>query len=133
MANRSYPSIELQLIMNQQLIESLVETIRTLSPAEQEVLRDKLDYVPASESSLLDKIHRSLPIDVRQRYDLLRAKLLAETLTSEERQELLNLTDTIEQFDADRLGHLLTLAQIRQVTLPVLLDQLQLSTPAVYV
>ena len=119
--------------MNQQLIESLVETIRTLSPAEQEVLRDKLDYVPASESSLLDKIHRSLPTDIQQRYDNLRAKLQAETLTIEEHQELLNLTDTIEQFDADRLGHLLTLAQIRQVALPVVLDQLQISTPAVYV
>lgn len=119
--------------MNQQLIESLVETIRTLSLAEQEVLRDKLDYVPASESSLLDKIHRSLSTDIQQRYDDLRTKLQAETLTIEEHQELLNLTDTIEQFDADRLGHLLTLAQMRQVALPILLDQLQISTPAVYV
>jgi hypothetical protein len=68
--------------MNTQLIESLVETIRALTPAEH--------------------------------------------------QELLNLTDAIEQFDADRLQHLLELAQLRQISLPELLDRLNISTPPVY-
>jgi hypothetical protein len=45
-----------------------------------------------------------------------------------EYQELLDLTDTVEQFDANRLQHLLALAQLRQVPLPELLQQLNIST-----
>jgi hypothetical protein len=119
--------------MNTQLIESLVETIRALSPAEQTILWQKLEHSPATESSLLSKIGQTLPISIQQRYSDLRTKLQAETLTPAEHQELLNLTDTIEQFDAERLQHLLALAQLRQVSLPGLMDQLNISAPAVYV
>jgi hypothetical protein len=119
--------------MNTQLIESLVETIRALSPAEQTILWQKLDHFPATESSLLQKIGKTLPTAIQQRYNDLRVKLQAETLTLAEHQELLNLTDTIEQFDAERLQHLLALAQLRQVSLSELMDQLNISAPAVYV
>jgi hypothetical protein len=119
--------------MNTQLIESLVATIRALSPAEQTILWQKLDHSPATESNLLQKIGQTLPTTIQQRYNDLRAKLQAETLTSAEHQELLNLTDTIEQFDAERLQYLLALAQLRQISLPELMDQLNISAPAVYV
>jgi predicted alpha/beta-fold hydrolase len=109
--------------MNTQLIESLVETIRVLSPAEQTILWQKLDHSPTTENILLQKIAQTLPTAIQQRYNDLRAKLQAETLTPAEHQELLNLTDTIEQFDADRLQHLLELAQLRQISLPELLDR----------
>jgi hypothetical protein len=126
--------------MNTQLIESLVETIRALSPAEQTILWQKLDHSPTTENILLQKIAQTLPAAIQQRYNDLRAKLQAETLTTAEHQELLNLTDTIEQFDADRLQHLLELAQLRQISLPELLDalgetlrdRLNISTPVVY-
>jgi predicted alpha/beta-fold hydrolase len=126
--------------MNTQLIESLVETIRALSPAEQTILWQKLDRAPTTENILLQKIAQTLPTTIQQRYNDLRAKLQAETLTPTEHQELLNLTDTIEQFDADRLQHLLELAQLRQISLPELLDslgetlrdQLNISIPKVY-
>ncbi len=126
--------------MNTQLIESLVETIRTLSPAEQTILWQKLDHSPTTENILLQKIAQTLPTAIQQRYNDLHAKLQAETLTTAEHQELLNLTDTIKQFDADRLQHLLELAQLRQISLPKLLDslgetlrdRLNISTPAVY-
>jgi hypothetical protein len=126
--------------MNTQLIESLVETIRVLSPAEQTILWQKLDHSPTTENILLQKIAQTLPTAIQQRYNDLRAKLQAETLTTAEHQELLNLTDTIEQFDANRLQHLLELAQLRQISLPELLDslgetlrdRLNISTPAVY-
>ena len=120
--------------MNIQLIESLVETIHTLSPDEQTMLWQKIDRVPATEKILLQKIDRTLPAVIQQRYNDLRAKLQAETLTSIERQELLDLTDTVEQFDADRLQNLLAIAQLRQVSLPQLLQQLNISfPPAVHV
>jgi hypothetical protein len=109
--------------MNTQLIESLVETIRALSPAEQTILWQKLDHSPTTENILLQKIAQTLPTAIQQRYNDLRAKLQAETLTTAEHQELLNLTDTIEQFDADRLQHLLELAQLRQISLPELLNR----------
>jgi predicted alpha/beta-fold hydrolase len=109
--------------MNTQLIESLVETIRVFSPAEQTILWQKLDHSPTTENILLQKIAQTLPTAIQQRYNDLRAKLQAETLTPAEHQELLNLTDTIEQFDADRLQHLLELAQLRQISLPELLDR----------
>jgi hypothetical protein len=119
--------------MNIQLIESLVETIHTLSQEEQTILWQKLDYAPTTESILLQKIALTLSPIIQQRYNDLRVKLQDETLTPAEHQELLDLTDTVEQFDADRLQHLLALAQLRQVSLPELLQQLNISTPAVYV
>jgi hypothetical protein len=119
--------------MNTQLIESLVETIRALSPAEQTILWQKLDHSSATEGNLLQKIGQTLPPAIQQRYNDLRAKLQAETLTPAEHQELLNLTDIMEQFDAERLQHLLALAQLRQVSLPELMEQLNISAPAVYV
>jgi hypothetical protein len=42
--------------MNIQLIESLAETIYTLSQEEQTILWQKLDYAPTTESTLLQKI-----------------------------------------------------------------------------
>jgi 7-keto-8-aminopelargonate synthetase-like enzyme len=119
--------------MNIQLIESLVKTIHTLSQEEQTILWQKLDHTPSIESILLQRIDRTLPPIIQQRYDDLRAKLQAETLTHKEHRELLDLTDTVEQFDADRLQQLLALAQLRQISLPELLKQLNISTPAVYV
>jgi hypothetical protein len=107
--------------MNIQLIESLVETIHALSDEEQTVLWQKLDYSPITKSILLQKIDRTLPPIIQQRYNELRSNLQAETLTPIEHQELLNLTDTVEQFDVERLQHLLALAQLRQVSLPELL------------
>jgi hypothetical protein len=105
---------------------------KQFAPAEQTILWQKLDHSPTTETILLQKIAQTLPTSIQQRYNDLRAKLQAETLTIAEHQELLNLTDTIEQFDADRaafapqnrLQHLLELSQLRQISLPELLDSL---------
>jgi hypothetical protein len=119
--------------MNIQLIESLVETIHALSDEEQTILWQKLDHPPITESILLQKIDRTISSIIQQRYNELRSKLQSETITPTEHQEFLDLNDTIEQFDAERLQHLLTLAQLRQISLPELLQRLNISTPAVYV
>jgi hypothetical protein len=117
--------------MNTQLVESLAEKIRTLSTAEKNALWQKIDYTPTTENILLQKIAATLPTTVQQRYNELRAKLQAETLSPTEHQELLDLIDVVEQFDADRLQHLVALAQLRQIPLPELLSQLKISPPAV--
>ncbi len=118
--------------MNTQLVESLAETIRTLSTAEKTALWQKLDQTPTTENTLLQKIAETLPTAIQQRYNELRAKLQAETLTPVEHQELLDLIAIVEQFDVDRLQHLIALAQLRQVPLPELLTQLKIFPPAVY-
>lgn len=120
--------------MNIQLVESIVQVIQTLSPEEQALVRQKLAIArpPASEAELEAQIRHPLPPDIQQRYSELREKLQAETLAAEEHQELLTLTDVVEQADADRLQRLITLAQMRQVSLPDLMTQLGLQPPPVY-
>jgi hypothetical protein len=118
--------------MNTQLVESLAETIRTLSIAEKNALWQKIDNDFTTENALLQKIAETLPTAIQQRYNELRARLQAETLTPAEHQELLDLIAVVEQFDVDRLQHLVALAQLRQITLPELLIQLKISPPAVY-
>jgi iron-sulfur cluster repair protein YtfE (RIC family) len=102
--------------MNIQLIESIAETILALSPAEQSALWSRLEHAPAyqspstsePETALLQKINQRFPDPLQERYTELREKLRSETITSEEHQELCQLIDATEQFDADRLQHLIS-------------------------
>ena len=70
-----------------------------------------------------------MPQNVRQRYDVLSAKRRAETLTSEEHQELLTLIDRVEQADAERARALTDLAQLRKISVPALMAALGISPP----
>ncbi|NEQ25829.1 MAG: STAS/SEC14 domain-containing protein [Microcoleus sp. SIO2G3] len=120
--------------MNIPLVESIVQVISTLSPEEQALVRQKLAIVslPPSEAELISQIRQALLPDIEERYRELREKLQAEMLSVAEHQELLALTDTIEQADANRLQRLITLAQMRQVSLPDLMDQLGLQQQPVF-
>lgn len=92
----------------------------------------KVPSLPQSEAELLQQINQGLPKDTQHRYEELRAKLRAETITPAEHQELLTLVDIVEQADADRLQHLIKLSQLRQVPLPDLMHQLGIHPPAVH-
>ncbi len=92
----------------------------------------KVPSLPQPEAELLQQINHGLPEATQHRYNELRAKLNAATITPEEHQELLALVDTIEQADADRLQHLIELSQLRQVSLPNLMHQLGIHPPAVH-
>jgi hypothetical protein len=48
----------------------------------------------------------------------------------EEHQELLHLIDQIELADAERMQHMITLAQVRQISVDVLMHQLGIHPPA---
>ena len=82
--------------------------------------------LPQEEAELLQKINQGVPIEVRSRYDELHEKMLDETLTPDEQLEFINLSDQIEFADAERLKHLILLAQLRNVTVDALMDQLEL-------
>jgi hypothetical protein len=68
------------------------------------------------EARLLQLISKRLPPETQQRYDELTEKRRAETMTSEEHQELLGVNDDIERADAERTGALIELAQLRGVS-----------------
>lgn len=82
--------------------------------------------LPQVETELLQKINQDVPLEVRSRYDELHEKMLDETLTPDEQQELIELSDQIKFADAERLCHLLRLAELRKVTVDTLMDQLEL-------
>jgi hypothetical protein len=89
----------------------------------------KAPRLSKQETSLLQKINRGLPDIVQRRYTDLQAKLQAETISTDEQQELLRLIDEAELADAARLQALLELAQLRQVSLDEVMNQLGIRPP----
>jgi hypothetical protein len=86
--------------------------------------------VPQEESALLLRINTPFPEDVQRRFDELIGKRDAETLDTEEYEELLRVTQQVEAFNVARLEALAKLAALRGVTLPELMRQLELRPPA---
>ena len=81
------------------------------------------------ESQLLQKINQGISPETWQRYHELIEKRRQETLTPEELEQLIQLSDQLEQLNAKRMGSLVKLAQIRQIPLRSLMKQLGI-TPA---
>lgn len=88
------------------------------------VARRKAPSLPKREAELLQQINQGLTQADRQRYTTLNQKLLDETVTPAERQELRLLIEQIERFDVERLAHLIELAQLRGISLDALMTQL---------
>lgn len=88
--------------------------------------RRRAPSLPKAETELLQKINQGLPADERQRYEQLYDKSHEETITPEEHTELLQLIDRIELADAERMQHLIELAQLRGVEVDTLMGQLGL-------
>ncbi len=55
------------------------------------------------EIALLEKINQKLPLEAQARYDELIGKRRAETLTADEYDELLRLTEYVENQQAERV------------------------------
>jgi hypothetical protein len=81
------------------------------------------------EAGLLEKISQGLSLEAQQRYDELTTKRRAATLTPEEHQELLTMIDLIERADAERAQALTDLAQLRNVSMTALMDELGIRPP----
>lgn len=82
--------------------------------------------LPPSEAGLLQKINQGVPALLRQRFRELHTKLVEGTLTEQERQEYLSLTDQIEMADAKRIPYLARLAALRNVSIDELLTHLDI-------
>lgn len=85
--------------------------------------------LPWREAELLQLINQGLPLGLWQRYEVLLAKRDHENLTDVEDEELLQLTDRIEELDAQRLEWLVELARLRGKSLTTVMADLGLKTP----
>ncbi|MFS8116972.1 MAG: STAS/SEC14 domain-containing protein [Microcoleus sp.] len=82
--------------------------------------------LPTQESELLIKINQGLPEELQHLYQALIDKRDRETLTKSEYQQLLESTEQVEKYQAQRLEYLTQLAQIRQISLTKLITQMGL-------
>lgn len=81
------------------------------------------------ETALLLEINAGISAATQRRFDELVAKRQAESISGEERAELIHLTEQIEQHDARRLAALGELAQAWKMTLTALMDILGIPPP----
>lgn len=93
--------------------------------------RRRTPILSARETELLEEIYREKRPGFQTRFDELTAKRREFTLTPEEYTELLELSDESERFTLRRLQALVELAQLRRLTLPVLMKRLGLTAPPV--
>jgi len=121
--------------------EEILKAVQQLSVPELEQLIQEIITVKAQrqhpslskyETELLGKINQDIAGDIQQRYQVLISKRRNETLTEDEYQELLHLTEQVESHQAHRLEYLAQLAQLRQTSLTNLMTQLGIQ-PAINV
>ena len=119
--------------------DELLKAIRQLSLPELEQFvsqvialqaQRKAPSLPHAEAELLIKINQGVAFEIQKRYDELIAKRRAETLTPDEHDELLRLTDQIEQLEAHRVECLSKLAHLRRTSLTELMQNLGIRPPA---
>lgn len=110
--------------LNQPELDGLVFQIIALRA------RRQAPGLPQDEARLLLKINQGLSPEVQKRYDELIAKRRAESLTTDEYDELLRLTNQIENLEARRMEYLAELARLRQTSLTKLMENLGIRPPA---
>jgi len=87
-------------------------------------------HLSQPETRLLLQINQGIPAPVQRQFDELVVKRQDETITPEEMQELIQITDQIEQLDAQRLAALVELANLRGTTLDALMATLGIAPSA---
>lgn len=92
--------------------------------------RERTSVLSEREAELLDQIYQRLPDDTQQRLNELIKKRQAYTITPDELQELIELTDQAEAFDVARLELMSELAHLRNVPLEQMIRQLGLKRVA---
>lgn len=117
-------------------IDNLLQGVQELDSDTLEQFADKVlllraerraQSLPIDEVSLLKQINAQLPKTIQTRFAELKLKRQAEELTIAEHKELLKIVDQIEQRDLERLQALTALAQLRNVTVRTLMQQLGLN------
>ena len=81
------------------------------------------------EAQLHQKIIETVPASVVRRYKQLRAKSEQKQVSEKEHEEMLLLTDFLEEKNAERVLLMADLAKIQQVTLPELAKKTPFTRP----
>jgi hypothetical protein len=81
------------------------------------------------EPALIAHINQGLPEELRERLSSLKAKREDETITDAEYEDLTSLTLQVEELHAERMAAMVKLARLRGVSLPALMDQLNIHFP----
>lgn len=115
-------SVRDRLILIGELIRSLFLSWSSVPNA----TKKRSVILSADESRLLLAINQAISVELQEHYHYLLMQRDANALTSEEYSELITLGDRIENLEADRLGNLLQLAQLRQISLDQLMIDLGL-------
>jgi biotin-(acetyl-CoA carboxylase) ligase len=127
-------SIEVEMSQAQ-----LLRAVEQLSGPELEVFlnqalalraRHENPCLSSQESELMLQISQAILPDMQSRFDELVAKRQELTLTEAEQVELLQLTDRIEQQDAQRVEALGRLGLLRGRSLPEIMQDLGITPPA---
>ncbi|KAB8314501.1 STAS/SEC14 domain-containing protein [Tolypothrix campylonemoides VB511288] len=84
----------------------------------------KATRLPQAEAELLIKINQGIPSNIQRDYEELIAKREDEIFTDDEHQKLLQLTEKIEQMQAQRIENLAELARLRGISLTALMENL---------
>jgi len=92
--------------------------------------RRQAPSLPQVEAELLLKINRGIQPKVQKRYNELIGKRQAESLTADEYEELLRLTDQIEKVEVRRMDYLAELSRLRRISLTELMADLGIRPPA---
>ena len=92
-------------------------------------LQRKTSDKQKEEVDLLQKINKSLSIKEIDRFNALLEKQYEDDITEQEYAELLVLVNKIEKLNVKRLKYLISLAQLRNVTVREVMNQLGLSNP----
>jgi Rad3-related DNA helicase len=79
------------------------------------------------EAILLQKINKSLAIEQIERFRALNEKHLDNNISEQEHLELGVLIEKIEKLNVTRLKYLISLAQLRNITVRELMNQLGIS------
>lgn len=123
-------NIEIDEVLNGVAKLDTPDLERVLSEVSVLLARRKAPHLSADETMLLENINRGLPASAQQRYDKLTAKLLDESISTAEHEELLGLIEQVEAMDAERLQALIELAQIRHTSIDDLMNQLGIHSRA---
>ena len=104
---------------------------RAFSSVTNEIQKNHVSSLTKEETSLLLKINEGLPEETQLRYSVLNEKLLQETLSDEEHQELKQLIPLLEAKNVERLGYLAQLSKLWNLTLDETMERLGIKTPPV--
>lgn len=85
--------------------------------------------LPTEQATLLQKINQGLTPNLQERFVHLTEKRQTGSLTTNELAELIHLNQKLEGKTVERLKYLVELAELRQIPLPQLMQELGLDKP----